>query len=187
MTVRGKLLASVAGLVVIGFVGPASADQLLTGSITSASGQKLDGIQVSAKKEGSTITNSVYTDQNGDYFFPALPDGKYNVWAQALGFETSKGQVDLTATKHQDFKLAAITDPEQKIKQMPSEMLAAALPDVDLVEFIGGSPYVDGITEQPFKLDAEGNLEIPALPGLGVALDRDKVGRYTPDPSPLFD
>jgi D-galactarolactone cycloisomerase len=64
--------------------------------------------------------------------------------------------------------------------------LAAALPDVDLVEFIGGSPYVDGITVQPFKLDAEGNLEIPELPGLGVALDRDKVGRYTPDPSPLF-
>jgi L-alanine-DL-glutamate epimerase-like enolase superfamily enzyme len=64
--------------------------------------------------------------------------------------------------------------------------LAAALPDVDLVEFIGGSPYVDGITQQPFKLDAEGNLEIPELPGLGVALDRDKVGRYTPDPSPLF-
>jgi virginiamycin B lyase len=129
MTVRGKLLASVAGLVVIGLVGPAAADQLLTGSITSASGQKLDGIQVSAKKEGSTITTSVYTDQNGNYFFPALADGKYNVWAQALGFETSKGQVDLTATKHQDFKLAAITDPDQKIKQLPSEMLAAALPE----------------------------------------------------------
>ncbi len=64
--------------------------------------------------------------------------------------------------------------------------LAAALPDVDLVEFIGGSPYVDGITEQPFKLDAEGNLEIPELPGLGVSLDRNKLGRYTPDPSPLF-
>ena len=127
--VRGKLLASVASLVVIGFVAPASADQLLTGSIASATGQKLDGVQVSAKKEGSTITTSVYTDQNGDYFFPALPDGKYNVWAQALGFETSKGQVDLTATKHQDFKLAAITDPDQKIKQMPSEMLAAALPE----------------------------------------------------------
>jgi L-alanine-DL-glutamate epimerase-like enolase superfamily enzyme len=64
--------------------------------------------------------------------------------------------------------------------------LAAALPDVDLVEFIGGSPYVDGITERPFALDAEGNLEIPALPGLGVALDREKLARYTPDPSPLF-
>ncbi len=64
--------------------------------------------------------------------------------------------------------------------------LAAALPDVDLVEFIGGSPYVDGITEQPFKLDADGNLEIPQLPGLGVSLDRRKLARYTPDPSPLF-
>src|ERR1700692_385587 len=60
---------------------------------------------------------------------PPLPEGKYNVWAQALGFETSKGQVDLTATKHQDFKLAAITDPDQKIRQLPSEMLAAALPE----------------------------------------------------------
>jgi len=64
--------------------------------------------------------------------------------------------------------------------------LASAFPDVDLVEFIGGSPYVDGITDRPFALDAEGNLEIPALPGLGVALDRDKLARYTPDPSPLF-
>src|SRR6202790_3520537 len=125
---RGRLLASVAGLVVGFAASGASADQLLTGSITSASGQKLEGVQISAKKEGSTITTSVYTDQNGDYFFPAMADGKYRVWAQTLGFETSKGEVDLTATKHQDFRLAAITDPEQKIKQMPSEMLAAALP-----------------------------------------------------------
>ena len=64
--------------------------------------------------------------------------------------------------------------------------LAAALPDVDLVEFIGGSPYVDGITEKPFALDGEGYLEIPDLPGLGVALDREKLARYTPDPAPLF-
>src|SRR5208282_5369239 len=69
--VRSKLLASVAGLVVIGLAGPVSADQLLNGSITSASGQKLDGVQISAKKDGSTITTSVYTDGNGDYFFPA--------------------------------------------------------------------------------------------------------------------
>jgi L-alanine-DL-glutamate epimerase-like enolase superfamily enzyme len=64
--------------------------------------------------------------------------------------------------------------------------LAAALPDADLVEFIGGSPYVDGITRTPFALDEEGHLEIPAAPGLGVALDPEKLARYTPDPSPLF-
>jgi D-galactarolactone cycloisomerase len=64
--------------------------------------------------------------------------------------------------------------------------LAAALPDVDLVEFIGGSAYVDGITETPFALDGEGYLTIPSLPGLGVALDREKLARVTRDPAPLF-
>src|SRR5262245_18343896 len=126
---RWQLMAGAAGLALAATAGAASADQLLKGAITSASGQKLVGVQVSAKKEGSTITTSVYTDQNGEYFFPAMADGKYRVWAQALGFETVKGEVDLTAARSQDFKLAALTDPEQKIKQMPSEMLAAALPD----------------------------------------------------------
>src|SRR6266478_2553029 len=127
--VRGQLLASVAGLVLVGGVSTASADRLLTGSITSASGQKLEGVLVSAKNEGSTITTSVYTDQNGAYFFPAMADGKYDVWAQTLGFKTAKGAVDLNATKHQDLQLAAITDPEERIRQMPPEMLAAAFPN----------------------------------------------------------
>ena len=128
--IRGMLLASAAGLVVVGFAATtASADQLLTGSIASTAGQKLEGVLVSAKKEGSTITTSVYTDLNGDYFFPAMADGKYQVWAQALGFQTAKDAVDLTATRHQDFKLAAITDPEQRIRQLPSELLVAALPE----------------------------------------------------------
>src|SRR5579862_7927707 len=126
---RIQLLAGVAGLAVAAVATAASADQLLTGSITSAAGQKLEGVLVSAKKEGSTITTSVYTDQNGEYFFPAMADGKYQVWAQTLGFKTAKGAVDLTAARHQDFQLAAITDPEERIRQMPPEMLAAALPE----------------------------------------------------------
>ncbi|MFN8829755.1 MAG: mandelate racemase/muconate lactonizing enzyme family protein [Labrys sp. (in: a-proteobacteria)] len=65
--------------------------------------------------------------------------------------------------------------------------LATALPHVDVVEFIGGSAYVDGILAEPFTLDPEGYLAIPDGPGLGVALDRDKIARYTPDPSPLFE
>jgi L-alanine-DL-glutamate epimerase-like enolase superfamily enzyme len=64
--------------------------------------------------------------------------------------------------------------------------LAAGLPHVEMVEFIGGSPYVDGITEEPFALDAEGYLTIPERPGLGVRLDRENLARYTPDPSVLF-
>jgi L-alanine-DL-glutamate epimerase-like enolase superfamily enzyme len=64
--------------------------------------------------------------------------------------------------------------------------LAAALPHADLVEFIGGSPYLDGITAEPFEIDAEGFLKIPQRPGLGVTLDREALARYTDDPGPLF-
>ena len=63
--------------------------------------------------------------------------------------------------------------------------LAAAMPETDLVEFIGGSPYVDGILAEPFQLDSEGYLAIPLEPGLGVSLDFDKLARYTPDVTPL--
>ena len=54
------------------------------------------------------------------------------------------------------------------------------------VEFIGGSPYVDGILARPFDLDAEGWLTIPDLPGLGVTIDRQQVARYSPEPGALF-
>jgi L-alanine-DL-glutamate epimerase-like enolase superfamily enzyme len=64
--------------------------------------------------------------------------------------------------------------------------LASAFPDCDLVEYIGGSPYVDGILRQPFTLDGEGFLTIPDQPGLGVELDPDKVARYCDDATPLF-
>jgi L-alanine-DL-glutamate epimerase-like enolase superfamily enzyme len=64
--------------------------------------------------------------------------------------------------------------------------LATAFPGVDLVEFIGGSPYVDGILRQPFVLDADGMLPIPDKPGLGIELDPVGVARYTPDAAPLF-
>jgi L-alanine-DL-glutamate epimerase-like enolase superfamily enzyme len=60
--------------------------------------------------------------------------------------------------------------------------LASAFPDTDFVEYIGGSAYVDNIMVEPFGLDAEGYLAIPDKPGLGVAIDPDKLGRYTPDP-----
>jgi L-alanine-DL-glutamate epimerase-like enolase superfamily enzyme len=64
--------------------------------------------------------------------------------------------------------------------------MATAFPETDLVEFIGGSPYVDGITVEPFKLDKEGYLQIPDNPGLGVEIDPKKLARYTENPKSLF-
>ena len=123
---RSILLAS-AALVITGFSAQA-ADQVLSGAITSASGEKLGGVTVSARLDGSTITTSVYTDESGAYYFPPLAAGKYKVWAQALGFETAKGDVDLSSSKKQNLTLTAMTDPEQRWRQLPGEVMVAALP-----------------------------------------------------------
>ena len=57
--------------------------------------------------------------------------------------------------------------------------LAAALPGTDLVEYLTGSPYIDTMVAEPWRLDAEGMLAIPSSPGLGVRLDLDALARYT--------
>ena len=57
--------------------------------------------------------------------------------------------------------------------------LAAAFADTDLVEYLTGSPFIDDITLGGWKLDADGMLPIPILPGLGLRLDWDEVAKYT--------
>jgi L-alanine-DL-glutamate epimerase-like enolase superfamily enzyme len=57
--------------------------------------------------------------------------------------------------------------------------LASALPDTDLVEYITGSPYVDDLTSEGWKLDSDGMLAIPEQPGLGIQIDPDRLARYT--------
>jgi L-alanine-DL-glutamate epimerase-like enolase superfamily enzyme len=59
--------------------------------------------------------------------------------------------------------------------------LASALPDTDLVEYKTGSPYIDGIVAEPWRLDEDGCLAIPDRPGLGVELDLDRARHYAPD------
>src|SRR5436190_4209179 len=126
--IAGLLLASAAAIV----IAPASAsaaDHILSGSVASAVGEKLSGVTVSAKLEGSTITTSVYTDETGNYYFPPLAAGKYKVWAQALGFERSNGEVSLAAHARQDLSLSTITDQERRWRQLPGELMVASLPE----------------------------------------------------------
>ena len=65
--------------------------------------------------------------------------------------------------------------------------LASALPDADLVEYIGGSPYLDDIVLGEWTRDADGMIEIPEKPGLGVSLDLDALARFTPEPRRLVE
>jgi D-galactarolactone cycloisomerase len=57
--------------------------------------------------------------------------------------------------------------------------LASAFADTEWVEYLTGSPYIDEIVSEAWKLDADGMLAIPAEPGLGLKLDMDAIGRYS--------
>lgn len=107
----------------------AYADSILTGTITSANGEKMGGVTVSAKADGATITTSVYTDDSGNYYFPPLADGQYRVWAQALTFQTAKGNVALNKASHQDFVLQPMKTQEDWVRQLPGDEFLAALPE----------------------------------------------------------
>jgi len=107
---------------------PAFADALLSGTIKSADGTAVDGVTVSAKPDGGTITTTVFTDQAGQYLFPPLPAGHYKLWAQALSFQTAKGEVDLSVNQKQDLALRPMHDAEATFKQLPGNLALDALP-----------------------------------------------------------
>src|SRR5260370_3904185 len=102
-----------------------AAEELVSGTVPSAGGEKMGGVPVSAKAAGSSITTTVYTDESGNYYFPPLPSGSYRVWAQAVTYATGRGSVELTAGGHQDFVLAPMKD---WVRQLPGDELLAALP-----------------------------------------------------------
>src|SRR5437762_6524287 len=125
-----SLIAIAAALGATPFViSAAHADALLTGTITSTAGEKMGGVTVSAKAEGSTITISVFTDDSGGYYFPPLPNGKYRIWAQALTYQAANGSVELSKKKtRRDFVLQPIKNQEDWIRQLPGDEFLAALP-----------------------------------------------------------
>src|SRR6266568_1294124 len=61
----------------------------LTGQVSSVEEGAMEGVVVSAKKDGSTISISVVTDAGGRFAFPAarLEPGHYTLKARAAGFE----------------------------------------------------------------------------------------------------
>jgi hypothetical protein len=70
--------------------------------ISSAEEGPMEGVVVSARKDGATITVSVVTDKEGKYTFPAarLEPGRYRLSIRAGGYELeSPKAVDLSAAQ----------------------------------------------------------------------------------------
>jgi streptogramin lyase len=80
--------AAVAPLLVQAGIEPAYA-QVLTGQVSSAEEGNMEGVVVTAKKAGSTISVSVVSDADGKFSFPAakIENGQYALRIRAIGYE----------------------------------------------------------------------------------------------------
>ena len=89
----------------------------LAGTVTSSNGEPLEGVAVSARADDKTFTTSVYTDHQGKYIFPPLDTGHYRIWAQAVGFEAGRSEVELQDEKkvQRDFSLKTLKDFSQQL------------------------------------------------------------------------
>ncbi len=67
----------------------AQAPAALSGKVSAAGEAALEGVLVSAKKAGGTITITVVSDEKGGFSFPAakLSPGQYNLSIRAIGYD----------------------------------------------------------------------------------------------------
>ena len=92
----------------------------LTGLVSSQEEGPMEGVLVSAKRMGSTVTVTVVSDAQGRYDFPRsrLEPGQYSVRIRAVGYELDKAvqaQVAVETTAYLDLKLAKALDLSRQL------------------------------------------------------------------------
>ena len=102
MRMQKLLLLTTAGLagVLLSAAAQAQNGVALTGKVTSAQEPTMEGVLVSAKLDGSNVTTTVVTNEQGIYSFPAarLAPGHYTITTRAIGYKLDgKKAADVSA------------------------------------------------------------------------------------------
>ncbi len=121
--VAGLLAATIHGLSAQSPTSPARGTVLM-GTVKSSTGQPLEGMTVTARGSNKNIKTTVFTDEQGAYYFPPLAAGSYDVWVQAVGFATDRAAVQLSTNRTQhNVSVNAIEDFSRQLSG--AEWLAA--------------------------------------------------------------
>ena len=69
---------------------------MLAGQVASTEEGNMEGVVISAKKAGSTVTVSVISDADGKFSFPAgkLEPGQYTLKIRAIGYDLEAPKTD---------------------------------------------------------------------------------------------
>jgi streptogramin lyase len=131
---RGRFFLLAASLAITGSAASArtSGSVALTGTVSSLREGNMEGVLVTAKRDGSTISITVVTDKAGRYSFPAsrLGPGRYELKIRAAGYDlASTDTANVTAGK--PFTL--------NLKLQPTENLADQLTNAEWLMSIPGT------------------------------------------------
>ena len=124
-----------AGVVWLTAAGPSAAQQArpaLSGTVTAGS-EALEGVLVSARKSGSTVTVTVVSGKDGRYSFPAakLEPGAYSLRIRAVGYDLdgpTEASVAADQTTTADLTLRATKD---LASQLTNAEWLASMPGTD--------------------------------------------------------
>ena len=105
----------------------------LTGQVSSGEEGPMEGVLISAKKAGSTITITVVSDAQGNYSFPAtkLEPGQYSLRIRAVGYDLDRpASVDVAAQQPEKYDLK-LRKTEDLAAQLSNAEWLASFPGTD--------------------------------------------------------
>jgi virginiamycin B lyase len=150
---------------------PVRAQSALTGQVTSAEEGPMEGVLVSAKRTGSTVTITVVSDAQGIYSFPAakLEPGRYAMRIRAVGYDLDRpANVDVTAQQpaRHDLKLRKTED---LASQLSNGEWLASFPGTDQQKnaMLGcvGCHTLERVVRSTHKPDDFVNVTLPRMQG----------------------
>ena len=150
----------------------------LTGQVSSQKEGLMEGVVIGAKKDGSTITVNVVSDEKGRYSVPAakLEPGRYTLKIRAAGY-------DLDGSKTVDVVAGKATTANLKLK--PTENLSAQLSDAEWLLSIPGTDQ-----QKNFLLSCNGCHTIERIVKANKGAEEwvqvfRRMSMYAPGSSPL--
>ena len=140
MQARGRAVVASATLLIASFVsGPAHlsaqrGDAALTGVVESQEEGKMEGVVVTARRDGANFDVSVVSDAQGTYSFPRthLEPGTYALKIRAVGYDLSgPARVEVTAAETATADLAVRKTTDLSQGQLTSVEWLMSLPGPD--------------------------------------------------------
>jgi streptogramin lyase len=143
----------------------------LTGTVASAEEGAMEGVLVSAKRAGSTLTLTVVSNAQGRYSFPAgkLEPGRYAIGIRAVGYDleaSSAVEVGAEKTATLDLKLKKAADLAAQLSN--GEWMASAPgtdPQKGLLLNCVGCHTLERVVRSPHDADAFAKTVLPRMQG----------------------